>query len=261
MASVLMEVIDGAPTGKLAQDLMLTPPLADFGGLQEVDFLMFSGGVSEYVYGREQARYGDLGPDLGRSIRHQLEHRSPAPRLVLPTEGIRATAIGASEYTIQASGETSYLSNLDMLPVYGLKVLQADLRHGAVATALQSALKKLDLECFTGGLALALCLDTVPAYARLRHVAEELQTFVSRTDMPEAPLFVILDVDVAKALGGILKEELGMARELWVIDGIDAGDLDYVDVGRPLGTSDSLPVTVKSLTFPGAGSGTRRTLS
>jgi ethanolamine utilization protein EutA len=34
------------------------------------------------------------------------------------------------------------------------------------------------------------------------------------------------------------------------LDGIEVGDLEYLDIGRPVGTSEVLPVTVKSLLFP-----------
>ena len=34
-----------------------------------------------------------------------------------------------------------------------------------------------------------------------------------------------------------------------VVDGISVGDLDYVDIGRPLGAVEAVPVTVKTLDF------------
>ena len=54
---------------------------------------------------------------------------------------------------------------------------------------------------------------------------------------------------MAKSLGGILKEELNLERELVVVDGINVGDLEYLDIGRPMGVSEVVPVTVKSLVF------------
>jgi ethanolamine utilization protein EutA len=59
----------------------------------------------------------------------------------------------------------------------------------------------------------------------------------------------MLDVDVAKSLGGILKEEIKLDRAVIAIDGIEVGDLDYVDIGKPMGVSEVIPVTVKSLIF------------
>jgi ethanolamine utilization protein EutA len=56
-------------------------------------------------------------------------------------------------------------------------------------------------------------------------------------------------VDVAKSLGGILREEIKLDRAVVAIDGIEVGDLDYVDIGKPMGVSEVIPVTVKSLIF------------
>ena len=82
--------------------------------------LVFSGGVSEHVYDRDPKAYGDIGPVLGKNMRDYLK-KLPKDVLREPIEGIRATVIGAGEYTIQASGNTSYVSNEKALPVHGLK--------------------------------------------------------------------------------------------------------------------------------------------
>ena len=50
--------------------LYLTDPIADFGPL---DGIMFSGGVGEYVYGREHRDFGDMGRRLGHAIRRRIE--------------------------------------------------------------------------------------------------------------------------------------------------------------------------------------------
>ena len=47
----------------------------------------------------------------------------------------------------------------------------------------------------------------------------------------------------------VLAEELGLTNPLVVVDDIEVGDLDYLDIGRPLGTSEVIPITVKSLVF------------
>jgi hypothetical protein len=46
----------------------------------------------------------DLGPLLGRSLRQEFYKRFPDDWLVVPREGIRATVIGACQFTLQASG-------------------------------------------------------------------------------------------------------------------------------------------------------------
>lgn len=253
LADCLFEVMDGAPHSALARDLMVTPPLHDHPGLAGVDAVVFSGGVSEYVYDHETREFGDLGRLLGAAVRQRLQ-RAPVRLLVRPaSEGIRATVIGAGEYTVQASGVTSYLSSLDVLPVHGLKVVQAAIRAGQpVGPLLEAALRKFDLDRLEPGLAIALSLQEQATYPLLHRVAQEIAALVERSADPRAPLFLVVDADIAKSLGGILKEELAVPGEVIAIDGIDVGDLDYVDIGRPLGVSESLPVTVKSLVFPNA---------
>ena len=73
---------------------------------------------------------------------------------------------------------------------------------------------------------------------------------VGQSSAVAAPLFIVLDADVAKSLGGILTEELGLEQDVVVVDGIEVGDLDYLDIGRPMGVPEVVPVIVKSLVFP-----------
>ena len=49
--------------------------------------------------------------------------------------------------------------------------------------------------------------------------------------------------------GRILKEEMGVASEVLVLDGIALWDFDYVDLGRVRMPSFTVPVTIKSLVF------------
>ncbi len=106
MADELIAVLDGRPASDPA--LWLTPPLRAAGSL---DGLMFSGGVAEYVYGVEQRDFGDLGPALGAALaRAARAGRLPAP--VLPAAArIRATVLGASQYSVQLSGITSFIGS------------------------------------------------------------------------------------------------------------------------------------------------------
>ena len=77
---------------------------------------MFSGGVGEYVYGRETQDFGDMGRRLGHAMRKRLDAGAMSsgamPWPLLPAgECIRATALGASEYSVQLSGNTSTITD------------------------------------------------------------------------------------------------------------------------------------------------------
>ena len=250
MAKILFEVIEHGPTSPMAKHLMVTSPFVNYLGLKQVQHIVFSGGVSEHVYDRDPKAYGDIGPVLGKNMRVYLQ-RLPREVLREPIEGIRATVIGAGEYTIQASGNTSYVSNEQALPVHGLKVIQASIRDGqSVSDALRQSLKKFDLPRFTSGLALSLSVIGVPDYQSVRRLAEGVAEVLKDSDDAKCPLYLTLDLDIAKSLGGILKDEFKVARDVIAVDGIEVGDLDYIDIGECLGITEVIPVTVKSLMFP-----------
>jgi ethanolamine utilization protein EutA len=251
MAKILFELIERAPSSPLAKRLMVTPPFTHY-RLEQVDHIVFSGGVSEHVYDRDRTSYGDVGPLMGERVRDYLKGLPRKNLLREPAEGIRATVIGAGEYTVQASGNTSYISNPRVLPVFGLKVVRASLKQGRpVIGALKQSLAKFDLTSFTSGLALSLSLEGQMDYKTIRAVAEGVAAVCKSPESGKSPLYLALDLDVAKSLGGILKEELKLDREVIAIDGIEVGDLDYIDIGEPMGITEVIPVTVKSLMFPG----------
>ena len=254
MARLLFEVVEGDAYSGLTRELLITDQLRDYRGPEEVDLVVCSGGVSEYVYGHEKTPYGDLGPQFSHHIQRELKRLFRDDVLREAAEGIRATVIGAGEYTIQASGATSHLSGVSALPVFGLKVVRPVLDVGeSLAGAVEQALIKFDLSGFTTGLALALSVNGELNYQTLRGMAEGIASVLGKGDSETAPLFIVLDKDVAKSLGGILKEEFLADRDVVVVDGIDVGDLDYLDIGLPIGISEVVPVTVKSLVFPNSG--------
>ena len=152
MAKILFEMIEEGPNSPMAKSLMVTPPFVNYRGFKQVQHIVFSGGVSEHVYDRDPKAYGDIGPVLGRNMREYLK-KLPKDILREPIEGIRATVIGAGEYTIQASGNTSYVSNEKALPVHGLKVIQAPIREGeSVQRGAQAIAEKVRLDRVLLGL-------------------------------------------------------------------------------------------------------------
>ncbi|HSE85916.1 MAG TPA: ethanolamine ammonia-lyase reactivating factor EutA, partial [Candidatus Binatia bacterium] len=80
--------------------------------------------------------------------------------------------------------------------------------------------------------------------------AEGIADILKDAEDPKCPLYLTLDIDIAKSLGGMLKDEFNVARDIIAVDGIEVGDLDYVDIGECLGITEVIPVTVKSLMFP-----------
>jgi ethanolamine utilization protein EutA len=253
MADSLLTALTVEPTPSPVDKLWLTDPLEPVEGIAGV---MFSGGVAEYIYGREQRDFGDLGRRLGTAIRKRLDAgRLPYP--LLPAgECIRATAIGASEYSVQISGNTVYISNpAALLPRKNLQVLQPDVSLAGdidptrVTQAIARHFQAFDLVEGEAEVALAFRWEGPPAYTRLAALARGIVEALPMTTLEAKPMFLVLDGDVAHSLGALLREEWNVASEVLVIDGISLWDFDYVDLGRVRMPSHTVPVTIKSLVF------------
>jgi ethanolamine utilization protein EutA len=253
MADALVTALGARRIPDEIQRLFLTEMLPE---LKDIHGIMASGGVAEYVYGREMRAFNDLGRPLGRALRRKLD-RGALPWKLLPAgECIRATALGASEYSVQLSGNTTYITDpASLLPRRNLQVLQPDFAFGeevdpeALARAIRQHFTAFDLVEGEREVALAFRWRGAPSYERLAAFAAGIATGLPATIAAGKPLFVVIDGDIAQTLGAILREELQVKGELLVIDGVTLWDFDYVDLGRIRMPSFTVPVTVKSLVF------------
>src|SRR5215469_18160604 len=121
MAESVFEAMRGGAPKASGTDLLRLDPLSWRGELCDVSF---SGGVSEYIYGGEIKSYGDLGLPLAGELRARLPI---GLQLARPEARIRATVIGAAQYTVQVSGSTIFVSPLDTLPLRNVPVIAAAL--------------------------------------------------------------------------------------------------------------------------------------
>jgi ethanolamine utilization protein EutA len=234
--------------------LYLTDPIGDLG---KIDGVMFSGGVGEYVYGREQRDFGDMGLRLGRAIRNRAESGALPWPLLPAGECIRATALGASEYSVQLSGNTSFISNPGkLLPRRNLQVLQPSyvceesIDPDKLAQAIRAHFTAFDVPLDGDGeVALAFRWLGAPSYERISAFAEGIKRGMAARLGKQQPLYIMLDGDVAQTLGAILREEKHVDSDILVIDGIVLWDFDYIDLGKIRMPSNTVPVTIKSLVF------------
>lgn len=253
MADALVAALTERAPSSDVTSLWLTEPLGLIGGIAGA---MVSGGVGEYVYDRETRDFGDLGGRLGRAIHQRFEAGRLSFPLLPPGECIRATALGASEYSVQLSGNTIYLSNPgELLPRRNLQVLQPAVRLGdvvdaaAVADAIRDHFERFDASEGDTEVALAFRWRGAPSYPRLAGLARGIVEALPRTIAAGRPIFLIFDGDVAQTMGALLKEELGVASNVLALDGVALWDFDYIDLGRVRMPSFTVPVTIKSLVF------------
>jgi len=250
LAEVVIGHIRGDQPGGLAQSLLLTAPPDNS---LRPDLVTFSGGVSEYLFRREAATYGDIAMPLAGRIAAAFKNDRIDAGLVDPGNGIRATVIGASQFTVQVSGKTIHISSRAALPLHNVPVVFPALAQYSgfasadVAGAVRAALARADLTA-ARTVALAIRWHGEPHYQRLRSLAEGLA--IALDGASALPLILMVDGDVGKSLGHILVDELKVLRPVISIDGVKLQELDYVDIGEMVEPANVVPIVIKSLLFP-----------
>lgn len=263
MADALVALLTEAGPAEDVTGLCLTDrlPVGASGVLGQIDGVMFSGGVGEYVYDPERRAFGDLGRPLGRALRRRVDDGAFPFPLLPAGECIRATALGASEYSVQLSGNTCFITDPDaLLPRRNVQVVRPAYELGdeidpsAVAKAVRDHLIALDAHVDQGtDVALALDWGGEPRYARLHAFATGVRDGLAERIEAGAPVYLMLDGDIALTLGRLLRDELEVTNHLAVIDGLSLRDFDYIDLGRIRRPSLTVPVTIKSLIFHDTG--------
>jgi len=252
MADRLFEVAGRNALSPETRKFMRLPPLKYQG---KIDAVTFSGGVSEFVYRRESRSFGDLGPFLADEIKSRFTRLGSISEL--PASGIRATVIGASQYTIQLSGSTIFVSPRRAIPVRNIPVavpefpLAGDkIDRSAVAKALSRALVRLDLLEAATPFAIGLHWNGSATFSRLHAFCEGLVDVLKKSLANGLPIILVSDNDIGGLLGLHLKEEMGLDNPVISIDGVELREFDYVDIGELIASSGSVPVVIKSLIFP-----------
>ena len=69
--------------------------------------------------------------------------------------------------------------------------------------------------------------------------------------VPQGPILVALEQDVAKALGQIISLMGERDRPVLCLDRLHLGENSYLDIGSPIGPA--LPVVIKTLVLAGRG--------
>jgi len=254
MAERIVEAAGLAPLSPATEALLRLPPLPE---ADELQALTFSGGVSEYVYGFEPASFGDLGPLLARRVRERIE-RTGAP-VAAPRATIRATVVGASQYTVQLSGTTIFVDPPDAVPVRNVPVVVPELDlalreldPGAISAAIGTALTRLDLADKDVAVAIGFRWQGSASYHRLDQFCRGVTAALRTRLAAGRPLVLVSDGDIGGLIGLHLREEMDLAAPVISVDGIALQEFDYIDIGEMIPSSGAVPVVIKSLVFPTA---------
>ena len=232
---------------------LVTPGSADLDLSGGYDGICLSGGVSDAAYGAfasgDDFRFGDVGILLGRCIARSslLQSRT----VIRPDETIRATVVGAGAHTVLVSGSTISAAE-DSLPQRNIPVLrlsETEYRRTADGETglLEERLKRMFIQQDETNAAIACSGERDPSYERIKSFASALAQGADRTMQKDCPLIVVLEEDMAKALGQALLRLT--RRPVIVIDRIRTQENDRIDIGRLVMNGQVVSVVVKTLVF------------
>lgn len=250
LANLIVDQIVTGPGDELGLSLQLTEPLER--SVQPA-YLTFSGGVAEYIFGHETGDYGDIARMLAAGIVEQLAARVTVPAAEAG-QRIRATVIGASQFSVQVSGKTTHLSGQEALPAHNVPVVRLPrpvpevIDPDGLAREFLRTAGRRDVD-LAGPVALCFSWTGLASYQRLAAMAHAIVTAAGLDAGHDNLLIVVADVDIAQSLGAILKEENGLRRSLIALDGVELAELDFVDVGEYRNPPGVVPVVIKSLLF------------
>ena len=171
--------------------------------------------------------------------------------------------VGASQFTVQVSGNTILVSDPDILPLRNIPVIHLHLHLDGnfsadeVSDEIAHSLARFDMVEGENVVALAFSWQGEPLHARLYRLAAGICQGMARTLRGGKPLILMMDGDIGRTLGRILRHELDVASSVISVDGLQLKDFDYVDIGAVIRPTNVVPLIIKSLLFsdPDDGSG------
>ena len=220
-----------------------------------IECISFSGGVADYVYYEGEIedyfKYGDIGILLGQSIKDSELCKKLT--VIKSIETIRATVVGAGTHTTEISGSTITYTK-DAFPIKNLPILKLSMDdEGKGSATLAAALKKklewFKLEGDMQRVAIAIEGKENPTFLEVKEYANGLVEGMSELLKRELPLIIIVEKDMAKALGQTIYNLLSYSKDVVCLDSVKLDNGDYIDIGSPIAEGSVLPVVVKTLVF------------
>ena len=219
---------------------------------EELPIVTSSGGVADCLNttSTNLFKYGDIGLLLGKYLRKSLIFSEK--EVLESAETIRATVVGAGSHTAEISGSTiAYREQI--LPVKNIPILKlAQEDETLTVTELgQRIQEKLNWHRIeeTPQIALAIRGMNNPTFADIQRYGQGIVEGLANLVAEQIPIIVMVDEDMAKALGHALSAHLPKDYPFICLDSVKVENGDYVDIGLPVAEGAVLPVIVKTLVF------------
>lgn len=252
MTEIIGEVLGAKEATK---DLGLILTTKDLKRDYEIKYISFSGGVADCIYKAEEHKenfeYGDMGVILGKSIEKSVLFNEF--NIYEPPETIRATVVGAGSHTTDISGSTITFTR-DVFPLKNipiLKLTETDEMQGyqKLSQMIKERINWFNLDNEKQQVALALKGVKNLSFKELQSMAKSILKGMEDILNMDFPLVVIVENDIAKALGQTMHRYLEYEKDIICIDSVKVSNGDFIDIGKPLANGRVLPVVIKTLAF------------
>lgn len=226
----------------------------DLRAAPEAKGVSFSGGVADCIDSVPEAglfAYGDIGVLLGQSVARTQLFRT---LVRVPTEEtIRATVVGAGSHSMEISGSTIGFSDPALFPLQNVPVLKLtpEDETGGLSEALARKLRWYTEGNPAQPVGISFRGVHSPSFDQVQGYASQLVAGLSEYLQHQDLVIVVVEKDMAKALGFALGSRLGDSKKLVCIDGVSVDNGDYIDMGCPLSGGRVIPVVIKTLVFGG----------
>ncbi len=260
LAGLLAEILRVAPASPELEPLITNHDFKHPERLKELQGITFSGGVAAAMgesfdtpgAPSSWLAYGDIGILLAHSIKSSVLCHSLS---VYPAaETIRATVVGVGVHIVELSGSTVFYSRPDPLPLKNIPILKLTPEdeangpeHLAERLAAKIAWFREGGQAETVGLALKGIQD--PSYAAVAELAGAIARGGREMLKHTNTLVVLVEHDMAKALGNALRLALSPKIDIFSLDSVAVESGDHIDIGKPVAGGRVLPVVAKTLLF------------
>ena len=222
--------------------------------LKKTDAISFSGGVWILVYEAERKNkfvYNDIGVFLADALKKEVEKCDI--KLVRPTETISATVIGAGSHSVDVSGGTIAITDANKLPLKNIPIINMhdvlDTPEGEIEANFNRQLRWIQETDATQNVAININVERRMGFKDITALADKIICIAGKLLKIQDTLIIIIYGDYGKVLGQSLEMRLPDGKGVICIDAIDIAGGDYIDIGRPVGVADSVPVVIKTVAF------------
>jgi ethanolamine utilization protein EutA len=249
LAETLLDYLEGEEVSE--ERKLIYPSIPP--SLDKVDFVQFSGGVAEYVYGYESQPGADIGFDWGTAIRKRAPRLGVKMGVLTPSNRMRATPVGVALFSAHLPSGSLFCSHGHIHGLKNLMVVAPKFQPGLKdAVEAQRSIEEIlsRFELHNGSSQpFALSMDFVEGQDSDEAIAVGLSSALGHMWNHDSPLVLVGETDAACRISREMAARNPDNEGSFIgLSGLHTHDMDFIEV-RDAAHDAEVPVVVRSLVF------------